>query len=115
IVALSQLELELISERTSNALQWKKQHNEDYTHARYGMRFTGKGKVGKLMAGKKLVAVPEEQAVIEKCRRMRAKGLTYRKIAGFLNEKGVRTKGLRRQGQIVRGKWYASTVRNILL
>ena len=62
-----------------------------------------------------ITADAEEQAVIARARKLRKNGVTLQAIADKLNEEGIRTKGRRRAGQLQRGRWFASTVRNILL
>jgi len=115
MTTIAQWEREAISERTAAVLQYKKAHGLAYGHPQYGSRLAGKGIEGKVFAGRKLVVDPQEQAIITRAKSMRKKGATLQAIADKLNTEKVRTKGRRRAGQVERGKWYASTVRNILL
>lgn len=115
ITCVAQWELEVIGERTAAVLQYKKAHGLAYNVAPYGFRAAGKPRDGKVTAGCKLVPVPAEQAVIARAKKLRKGGRTLQHIADTLNTEGIRTKGRRQAGQLLRGKWYASTIRNILL
>jgi DNA invertase Pin-like site-specific DNA recombinase len=114
ICCFSQLELEMISDRTSTVLQYKKAHNQVFNHTPYGFRAVGKSIAGRRLAGMKLVKDDKEQAIIAKAKAWRQKGSTLQNIADKLNELKTPTKGRRQAGQTIRGKWYPSTVRNIL-
>jgi site-specific DNA recombinase len=107
ITSVAQWEREAIGERTSAVLQHKKAAGEIYNQPPYGYRTAGKARAGKLYAGMKLVPDSAEQLVISRVRRLRAKGQTLRAIAERLNADQVATK---KPG----GKWYASTVANVL-
>jgi DNA invertase Pin-like site-specific DNA recombinase len=108
MTSVAQWERDAISERTSAVLQYKRAHGQAYGHTPYGMRAAGQSMPGKMMAGKRLVSDPAEQAIIARVRAMHNKGSTLQAIADTLNLEKVRTKGRRRAGQIQRGKWYPS-------
>jgi DNA invertase Pin-like site-specific DNA recombinase len=95
--AMAQMEREIISERTSTALQYKKQQGCSLGQIPYGYR----------REEGKLLKEPQEQNVLRRIKRWRKEGLGYKKIAQRLNEQGVPT---RRQD----AQWYASTIHYIL-
>lgn len=95
---LAQWERETIGERTVMALDAKRMRGERIGgHRPYGWKFSGK----------KLVPIPAEQTVLERIASYRAIGMGYTMIASTLNTDGVRpARG---------GKWYASSVRGVVL
>ncbi len=97
IGAMSQMERDLISERTSEALRYKISQGEN----------VGSPPLGFLAEDKKLSEIEKELEVVECIKSLKRKGLSLRQIANRLNEKGIPTKRA--------GKWYAGTVRYILL
>ncbi|MQY58086.1 MAG: recombinase family protein [Clostridia bacterium] len=96
IGAMSQMERDLISERTSEALRYKISQGEN----------VGAPPLGFLAEDKKLYRVDGEFEVVEHIKRLKRKKLSLRQIANRLNEQEVPTK----RG----GSWYAGTVRYIL-
>lgn len=94
--AFAELERNLIAERTTQALEHKKEHREVYAPTPYGYNREGDA----------LTPNQVEQAVIIEINKRRGCGHSLRKIADYLNGSGVPTK----QG----GRWYASTVKYIL-
>jgi DNA invertase Pin-like site-specific DNA recombinase len=97
IAALSQMERDLIAERTKDALQYKKENGEVYGQIPYGYtRVNGNG----------LTEDPEEQKVINDIKALYYAGYTYNRIAARLNNTGVETKTGKR--------WYHRTVKLIL-
>ena len=94
--AMAQMERELISERTSAALAYKKAQGISLGGIPYGYERVN----GQLVTNK------QEKAGLRKMRRLRRKGLSYDKIAQRLNQDDTPTK----KG----GKWYATTVSNAL-
>ncbi|MGZ6411293.1 MAG: recombinase family protein [Bdellovibrio sp.] len=56
----------------------------------------------------KKVPNEQEQSVIKRAKELRGQGLSYKKIANIMNTVGIRTK-------TGRTKWYAKTVRDIIL
>ncbi|MCP4011096.1 MAG: recombinase family protein [Proteobacteria bacterium] len=89
-----------ISERTREALQYRKNHRLVYCRfAPYGWR----------KYEKRLIEVPQEQAIIDQIRAWRSeeKPLAYWRIAERLNAQGVPTKN---GGK----RWYMSTVKYVL-
>jgi DNA invertase Pin-like site-specific DNA recombinase len=95
--AFAELERNLISERTTQALQHKRTHRQVFNHTPFGYN----------RAGSAWVVSADEQAVIGRIHALRANGETLESIAGTLNTEAIPTK---RAG----GKWYARTVLNVL-
>jgi site-specific DNA recombinase len=107
--ALAQLERDTIVQRISDNLQQKIANGERAGEIPYGKKLkleevtdprTGKTRTLKLLKPDK-----HEQAIVERVRRLRKRGLSLRKIAGKLTEERFRPRGSR---------WYAQTVANIL-
>jgi site-specific DNA recombinase len=98
IACLSEWERGVISERTRDALRYKRKNGQRAGEIPYGFRVNGDGKT--------LEPIPEEQEVLEVIRKHRESSLSYNKIAGILNEKGITTK----KGS----RWYAQTVWSVL-
>jgi site-specific DNA recombinase len=98
LASLSAFERQLTSERTSQALQGKIQRGERTGSLRYGYDLDPDGI--------HLVPNPEEQRVLAKIRRYRAKGISLRGIADRLNKQGCTTK----QG----GPWKHSTIQGLV-
>jgi DNA invertase Pin-like site-specific DNA recombinase len=96
MAAFAQFERDLVSERTTAALQHKKAHDRVY----------GPVPFGKDRNGDELEANEEELSILEKIRLWRGQGLSYWKIAAKLNAYGIKGKG--------GGKWYAASVRYVL-
>ncbi|HIE44241.1 MAG TPA: recombinase family protein [Candidatus Omnitrophica bacterium] len=97
IGALSQMERDLISERTREALRYKISQGEP----------VGSPPLGYIAENKRLSEVEEELEIIRYIKKLRRKKLSLRQIANRLNEQSIPTK----RG----GTWYAGTVRYILL
>lgn len=91
--AMAQMERELIAERTKATLAYKKGLGESLGHIPYGYQ-RDKGK---------LVRNEQEQKVIQKIKRLRRKGIGYRKIAKLLNQTKVPTRSKQ-------AKWHDSSV-----
>ncbi len=96
MAAFAEFERNLISERTSAALQHKKVHLQPYAQLPFG--FDRKGDL--------LVVNESELDMVRQMQGWRATGCTLRAIAGRLNKAKVPAKN--------DGQWYASTVRQIL-
>ena len=95
--AMAQMERELISERTTAALQYKKQKGDSLGLIPYGYnRVDGQ-----------LIDNEEEMKVIRRMKRWRSDGLSYNKIAKRLNKNSIKP---RKEGS----KWYSSSVQVIL-
>ena len=94
--AMAQMERDLISERTREALQYKISKGEN----------VGSPPLGFLAEDKKLLRIDGEFKVVSYVKSLKRKKLSLRQIANRLNEQGVSTK----RG----GSWYAGTVRYIL-
>jgi DNA invertase Pin-like site-specific DNA recombinase len=112
ITSVAQWEREALAERTTEVLQYKREHGLVYGLPPYGFRPMGRGRLEadgsrKKYAGMKLVPIPAEQAVIRRMKQLRGKGWTLRKIAEQLNRDKVPTK---KRG----GHWHVSTVANVL-
>jgi len=88
LMSVAQWEREAIGERTKAALAYKKQQGV------------------KLGRPEKMITDPEEAKTIVYLRDLRNQGLTFRAIADKLSKENVKTfRG---------GKWYASTVKNLI-
>jgi len=96
MVSVSEWEREAIGERTASVLQHKKAHKQVFNHEPYGFA----------AVNGKLVALPEEQAIVTRMKELRYAGVPLAVIAARLNEMGVPTKRA--------GRWYPSTVSNVL-
>ena len=83
LVSVAQWERETICERTKDALQAKKARGE---------KTGGNVPFGFNVINGKLVKNEEEQSIINEIKNLKNKGLSLRKIAGILNEKGIVTK-----------------------
>jgi DNA invertase Pin-like site-specific DNA recombinase len=100
----AELERNLIGERTSAALQHLRAQGVAMGGAPYGFRYAAEaGDDGR----RRLVAVDDELATLDKMQRLRDAGLSYRAVAGVLNDEHVPTKN--------GGTWKANTVRRILV
>ena len=97
LAAFAQMERDLISERTSTALQHKKSQGQHVGTVPYGYRIDRHGC---------LAPEPREVEVIKQARELRAAGRTLQQIADELNARGVKTK----RG----GRWYPTTVKNAI-
>ncbi|MBA7490761.1 hypothetical protein ES702_01304 [subsurface metagenome] len=95
--AMGQMVRDTISERTREVLRYKKSKGEP----------VGSPPLGYEAKDKDLSEIAKELEVVEYIKRLKRKKLSLRQIANRLNEKGIPTK----RG----GKWYAGTVRYILL
>jgi DNA invertase Pin-like site-specific DNA recombinase len=84
-----------ISDRTREIIARKRSKGERVGHAPFG--FTYKDKM--------LVAVEEELETVKLIREKREAGMSYHKIAKFLNDKSISSK----RG----GIWYAETVKTV--
>jgi DNA invertase Pin-like site-specific DNA recombinase len=98
LMSVAQWEREAIGERTRDALAHKKAKGER----------TGQVPFGYILAddGVTLNPEPAEQEAIAIARRLRAEGLTIRKIVGEMNSRGVATK----EG----ARWHIATVQRAL-
>lgn len=94
--AMAQMERDLVSERTKEALQYKISKGEN----------VGSPPLGFLAEDKKLSGIDEELEIVNYIKKLKRKKLSLRQIATRLNEQEVSTK----RG----GSWYAGTVRYIL-
>ena len=84
-----------ISDRTREIIAKKRAKGERVGHAPFGYTYKDK----------KLVVVPAELDTVRIIREQREKGLSYHKIARFLNERKIVSK----RG----GIWYAETVKTV--
>jgi DNA invertase Pin-like site-specific DNA recombinase len=92
--SLAQMERDLISERTKDALQMKISNNERAGQIPYGYRLAEDGNT--------LLPIPQEQEMIQTIKRLHSQGMGYRAICRELGAIG--------QGK----KWHPQTVKNIL-
>jgi DNA invertase Pin-like site-specific DNA recombinase len=95
ITAISQWEREAIGERTRAAMQHKKANGERVGTIPYGYQLKADGN---------LEPIEAEQQTLKAVRQHRQKGWTLRKVAAWLNSKGIPTKA--GNG----GKWQPGTV-----
>ena len=102
IAALAQLEREQIAERVQEVLQEKIRRGERAGTIPYGFELDPADPTGK-----KLLPQPDEQAVIELQRSLRADGWSYKRIADELSRKGIPTKS-------GKSTWIHTAVRRIL-
>lgn len=109
MAAFAEFERNLIRERTSTALQYKKRAMKVYGPVPFG--FHANEEPRRMADGSRaprvLLADQGEGATVIEMRAWRQAGWTLRKIADELNAKGVR---LKRGGKL----WYASTVAAVL-
>ena len=96
MAGFAELERNLISERTSAALQYKKAHREAYSPIPYGFN----------RDGDTLTENGQELAAVQLIIKLRKQGLSMAKIAAELTKQKVPTK--------TGGGWYASTISYIL-
>jgi DNA invertase Pin-like site-specific DNA recombinase len=96
LAGFAEFERNMIAERTTAALNYKKAHGEAYNHAPYGQS----------VQDGKLIPDAAEQAVIARMQALRADGTSYNEIAQTLNAERVPTKR--------NGTWGSQTVKNIL-
>jgi DNA invertase Pin-like site-specific DNA recombinase len=96
MASFAELERNLIAERTTAAMKYKKAHREAYSPTPYGYD----------REGDNLQPNKEEQKAVKLIKKWRAAGWTLQKIANELTMKGTKTK----RG----GKWYAGTIKYIL-
>ena len=99
LMVVSQWEVEVISERTSAALQFKRSKNERVGTVPYGYDLAADGVA--------LVANEQEQRVLVLIAGLRADGLSLRKVAAELTRKEIATK----EGGT---KWSHTTVQRIV-
>ena len=100
MAVLAEFERDLISERTKEALSYKKSKGERIGQIPFGKRLGSNGIT--------LEDSPAEQEAIAIVRQLRAEGLSIRKIAAEMNARGVSTK----KGN---GRWHIATVQRALI
>ncbi len=98
LAGVAQLERELISERTSEALRAKVSKGERVGAPPYGYAAVGDGTAW--------VPVAKEQAIVQMMVKMRRSGMSLNTLARNLNTLGIESK----RG----GKWHAATVSAVL-
>lgn len=84
LISASQWEREQLGERTRDALQFKKSKGERVGNIEYGFRLGSDGT--------HIEPTADEQAVMKRILRLRKGGLSLRKIADDLNQKGLKTR-----------------------
>jgi DNA invertase Pin-like site-specific DNA recombinase len=102
MVALSEWEAAIITERIVTVISEKKRNGEPLGTAPYGKRWVPKGPDN---AKGYLENVPEEQEAMRLILRHRANGLTVRAIAKRLNEAGLAARGK---------AWHPTTIARII-
>ncbi len=95
--SLAQMERELISERTADALQMKIKNHERAGRVPYGWTLAEDGN--------SLIANLLEQEAVIRIRELRTKGYSLRAICTELTKEGYKPQG---------AAWYASTIQSIL-
>jgi DNA invertase Pin-like site-specific DNA recombinase len=98
LVGFAEFEGNIIAERTTAALAYKKSHGMVYSATPYGFEATPDGH---------LSPEPREQSIIGLMRQLRDKGRSYHKVADHLNAIGIPTK---QEG----GAWHAMTIKRVL-
>jgi site-specific DNA recombinase len=96
LAGFAEFERNLISERTTSALRYKKAHGLVYNRAVYGFDATGGA----------LVPNTSEQRILERMKALRAEGVSYSGIANELNGDGVLSKS--------GGQWHPFAIQKIL-
>ncbi len=105
---LAQMEREQISERTRNAMVYKRQNMQPTSHPPLGFRSNG--------SKERMIAVPKELSIVRSILDLRKRGRSYRTIARQLDSQGVPTKRGGRWGSetvrkvVQRRSWYASVI-----
>jgi site-specific DNA recombinase len=102
--SFAEMERNLISERTTAALQHKKQLNQRVGSIPYGYDLDSSDP-----QQKRLIGVPTEQDVIAQIKDLKRSGCSLRKIAELLNSRQVATK----KGGVWSHKQVASVVRRV--
>ena len=97
LAGFAEFERNMIAERTTAALSYKKAHGEAYNHAPYGYD----------VQDGMLIENASEARTIARMTTLRADGVSYSRIADTLNADSVPTKR--------NGTWGSQTVKNILL
>jgi len=97
LAAVSEMEKNLISERTRSILQWKKSNGQIYGPEPFGYR----------REGDRLVPVSQELEALTLIRQLRAEGYSLRAIARELEKNGIPTK----RGGV---RWSPEAIRKIL-
>jgi DNA invertase Pin-like site-specific DNA recombinase len=98
LMSVAEWEREAIGERTSAALQTKKKIAK--------RKINGRAPLGWQWVDGELVKHEGEYKVIERMRKLRDLGVTYREIAKFLNDEGYKTKK--------NGQWAGATIHTAL-
>lgn len=104
LAALAQFERDLTSERTKTSLDYKRKVGEQFSRVPYGYN---RVEPASDKEPARLVPNPEEMAVLETIRQMKANGMSLGKIASDLNERQIPPK---RGGE----KWYPSSIQSML-
>lgn len=104
MAACAEMERNLISERTRDALRHKKANGQVYSHAPYGYDDVDGA----------LVENADEQGVVEMICNWHSDGWTYTAIAEQLNQNQVPTKGYGKKKRRQGARWYAQTVKNVI-
>jgi site-specific DNA recombinase len=97
LAVLAEFERDVVAERTSAALQHKKANGLVYSPIPYGLA----------REGRRLIPNEHEERVLQQMRAWRVEGRSYQWIAANLNASQIHSKN--------GGRWYASTVRSVLL
>ena len=84
LAALAELERNVVSERTKDALQNKKAQGFRVGNIPFGWSLTKNNE--------KLIKNENEQIILKKMKTLKKKGLSFQKIANYLNSKGLSTR-----------------------
>lgn len=98
VASISQWERRIIGERTKEALQHKKSNGQRVGTIPFGYKLSSDGI--------SLEEAQKEQTTLTRIKSLRKRGLSYQRITGWLNGRGISPK----TGK----KWYASAVYSIL-
>lgn len=85
LAGAAELERNMIAERTTLAIRYKKAHREAYNHTPYGFKRNS-------AKDKRLYPDPAEYAILQEIKKWRKRGWSYQRVAEELNERGVPTK-----------------------
>lgn len=104
MVAMARWEAGMIRERTAFALERKKELGEDLGKAPYGMRWAD---IGNGARGDHFVPDEHEQEIVQTILDLRSggRGMSFHKIADYLNEKGIPARG---------DRWHTTSVARII-
>jgi hypothetical protein len=104
MVAMAQMESDMISERIRAAYDYKREQGINYRRAPIGWRYD------KSQHPWRIYRVPDEQAVIEQMLKLKTEERSFGQVAKILNEEGV----ARLRPRTLDTPWNANTVLRLL-